>query len=134
MSREELRDLFMDVGEKFDEEEMDEFLGWLGLRNGGEISVARFKRLPCWDGSELHRPQHTRSATPAEQRKERHRESKGSRSKSMPDTALPLSVVDVTLSDAPASSQRQNGAAASARDWVAEEELASLSADRWSSD
>jgi hypothetical protein len=45
---EELRAVFTGMGERFSEDEMDEFLGWLGLRDGGAMSVSRFKKLPCW--------------------------------------------------------------------------------------
>ena len=36
------------MGERLSEEEMDEFLAWLGLRGGGSINLAAFKKLPCW--------------------------------------------------------------------------------------
>ena len=36
------------MGERLSDEEMDEFLGWLGLRGGGSINLVTFKKLPCW--------------------------------------------------------------------------------------
>ena len=40
------------MGERLSDEEMDEFLGWLGLRGGGSINLVTFKKLPCWQPEE----------------------------------------------------------------------------------
>lgn len=139
MSADELRDIFTTVGEKFDEEEMDEFLGWLGLRNGGEISVERFRHLPCWYVSEVHKEamqsstEETKKRMPFPHMPKNLPKLKGSRSASMPELPLSLSKVEVTVSEsqAPAASAQApaaasaRAAAAAARDWVlSEEELA----------
>ena len=137
MSAQELREIFTGVGEKFDEEEMDEFLGWLGLRNGGEMSVERFKRLPCWYAGEVHVEAKQEFAEEVAERAHLERmhlphiplrmpKLKGGRAASMSDMPLSLSKVDVGLSEsqAPAAAS-QMAAAAAARDWVlSEEELA----------
>ena len=36
------------MGEPLSDEEMDDFLSWLGLRVGGSINMSTFKKLPCW--------------------------------------------------------------------------------------
>ena len=48
VTADELTAVFMGMGERLNEEEMDELLGWLGLRDGGEVNLAAFKKLPCW--------------------------------------------------------------------------------------
>ena len=40
------------MGERLSDEEMEEFLGWLGLRDGGSINLVNFKKLPCWQPEE----------------------------------------------------------------------------------
>ena len=47
VSAEELTEVFTKMGERLSDEEMDEFLGWLGLRDGGSINLVNFKKLPC---------------------------------------------------------------------------------------
>lgn len=52
ISSEELTEVFTNMGERLSPEEMDEFLGWLGLRDGGSINLVTFKSLPCWQPEE----------------------------------------------------------------------------------
>jgi calmodulin len=52
VSAEELTEVFTKMGERLSDEEMDEFLGWLGLRDGGSINLVNFKKLPCWQPEE----------------------------------------------------------------------------------
>ena len=148
LSPKELRDIFTGAGEKFDEEEMQEFLGWLGLRNGGQMSVERFKRLPCWYEGEVHldveeTQEFTEERTHPERMHLPHMHlphmhlphmhlpthiptSKVGHAARQTDLPLSLSKVDVALSEsqAPAAASR-TAAAAAARDWIlSEEELA----------
>ena len=149
LSPKELRDIFTGAGEKFDEEEMDEFLGWLGLRNGGQMSVERFKRLPCWYEGEVHLEETQEFAEEVLARTHPERMHlphmhlphmhlphmhlpthiptlKVGHAARQTDLPLSLSKVDVALSEsqAPAAASR-TAAAAAARDWIlSEEELA----------
>ena len=52
ISSEELTEVFTNMGERLSPEEMDEFLGWLGLRDGGSVNLVTFKSLPCWQPEE----------------------------------------------------------------------------------
>ena len=52
VSAEELTEVFTKMGERLSDEEMDEFLGWLDLRDGGSINLVNFKKLPCWQPEE----------------------------------------------------------------------------------
>ena len=53
VSAEELTEVFTKMGERLSDEEMDEFLGWLGLGDGGSINLVNFKKLPCWQPEEV---------------------------------------------------------------------------------